>query len=157
MIALLLTVIPPPLPPIATLEGGQTLCHSGYAIVLTRAEAAEQVDADNWSVFRPGFSVDLRPFSAAELASARAHARGNQRPRAASVPGRPGAFRFRYTRLDRYPHRGWAWALPGGADYVLVMSYDFTGRSADHATLRRVLTGEARARLCPAPPRESAP
>lgn len=159
MIAALLAALltPPPPPPMARLGGGQPLCHARFAVQLAAAEAAEQHGADHWVVARGTASFGIRTWSAAELASLREHTRGSQRPRAVEVPGLPGALRFRVRQWDGGGQPGWGYLLPDGANYVFVASFEFTGHAPDHATLQRVLTGDARARLCPVrPPQEPA-
>jgi hypothetical protein len=144
--------VPPPPPPIATLAGGNTLCGTGFAILLAREESADQYSAGHWVVNGPGQSIGIRAYALSEALQARDSLRGRQRIQRVNIPGLGSTERHRVLEWPGDRARGWAYWLPrdeGRAEnQVSIASDQFEGSVADYAVIGRILTGEAQRQLC---------
>ena len=144
---------PPPPAPTATYSGNQTICLPRFAIRLGARERAGRYSDDFLVMTGPRLALGIRIQPAAYATDAFRAFRANRLLQPVIVPGVGHGQRHPVTEWPGNRRRGWAYWFPQGSgpapDYVSITADQFAGTAADYALLRRVLTGDARRRICP--------
>jgi len=144
---------PPPPEPIATYAANQPVCLPHSAILLADGERGARYSDDWLMVTSARLRLGIMFYPAAHAADAFRAFRANGALQPVDIPGIGRAQRHPVVEWPGNRRRGWAYWLPQGAgaspDYLTISADQFTGAPADYPVLRRVLTGDARRRICP--------
>ena len=157
--AVAVATLPPP-DPVAVYTANQPVCMHGFAMLLADDERGERFSDTGLAVSSGGgFQFSVNIYGAIDVTVTLGRARRSSAMdalrslRSVTIPGFGEASRTAVSEWPGNRTAGWVYLVPlednPMPDYLTITSSQFVGTEADYPVLRRVLTGDARRRICP--------